>query len=169
VSTVDIFVPRPITSAPTTTKPHTQAETVMILARNGLWTHVTQPSKPQAKEGIHRRDLARQSRNPIGVIRAKAMELAKTRRKLEARNPKQTQRQINLKSGKPKTPNPKHACLEFYIFWIFEIVSNLGSFDMSQDRFCASNFLFFAPLRLCVFARDMVFSDVLPILIFKYV
>src|SRR6266568_2614080 len=70
--------------------------------------------------------------------------------KSEYRNPKQTRRQINLKSGKSKTPNPKEACLEFYTFWSFEIVSNFG--------FRASNFLFLAPLRLC--ARHG-FSDVL--------
>ena len=52
--------------------------------------------------------------------------------KSEYRNPKQTQRQINLKSGKSKTTNPKEACLEFYIFWSFEIVSTFG--------FRASNF-----------------------------
>src|SRR5216684_59312 len=58
--------------------------------------------------------------------------------KFEYRNPKQTQRQINLKSRKSKTPNPKEACLECFIFWSFEIVSNFG--------FRASNFLFLAPL-----------------------
>src|SRR4030095_1515610 len=65
--------------------------------------------------------------------------------KSEARNPKQTQRQINLKSGKSKTPNPQEARLEFYKFWSFEIVSNFG--------FRASNFFFLAPpstpLRTC--------------------
>ena len=44
-------------------------------------------------------------------------------------------------SGKSKTPNPREACLEFYIFWSFEIGSNFG--------FRASKFLFLAPLRLC--------------------
>jgi len=65
--------------------------------------------------------------------------------KSEARNPKQLQRQINLKSGKSKIPNPKEACLEFYMFWSFEIVSNFG--------FRASNFLFLAPSRLCASHR----------------
>jgi hypothetical protein len=64
---------------------------------------------------------------------------SETNPKSEYRNPKQTQRQINLKSGKSKTPNAKEACLEFYIFWSFDIVSNFG--------FRASNFLFLAPLR----------------------
>ena len=64
---------------------------------------------------------------------------SETNPKSEYRNPKQTQIQINLKSGKSKTPNPKEACLEFYIFWSFEIVSNFG--------FRASNFLFLASLR----------------------
>jgi hypothetical protein len=66
---------------------------------------------------------------------------SETNPKSEYRNSKQTQRQINLKSGKSKTPNPKEACLEFYIFSSFEIVLNFG--------FRASNFLFLAPLRLC--------------------
>src|SRR6266508_1630733 len=52
--------------------------------------------------------------------------ISETNPKSEYLNPKQTQRQINLKSGKSKTPNPKEACLEFYIFWSFEIVSNFG-------------------------------------------
>jgi len=43
---------------------------------------------------------------------------------------------INLKLGKSKTPNPKEVCLEFYIFWSFEIVSSVG--------FRASKFLFLA-------------------------
>ena len=38
--------------------------------------------------------------------------------KSEFRNPKQTQIQIDLKSGKSETPNPNEACLEFYIFVI---------------------------------------------------
>jgi hypothetical protein len=46
--------------------------------------------------------------------------------KSEYRNPKQTHGQTNLKPGKSKTPNPKEACLEFYLFWSFEIVSNFG-------------------------------------------
>src|SRR5439155_22004539 len=52
--------------------------------------------------------------------------------------------------GKIQNTESKEACLEFYIFWSFEIVSNFG--------FRASNFLFLAPLRLC--ARHG-FSDVL--------
>jgi len=68
--------------------------------------------------------------------------------KFKYRNPKQTQRQINLKSGKSKTPNPKEACLEFYIFWSFEIVSNFG--------FRASKFLLLAPLRPFGVAQGML-------------
>jgi hypothetical protein len=49
---------------------------------------------------------------------------SETNPKPEYRNPKQTERQINLKSGKSKTPNPNQACLEFFLFWSFEIVSN---------------------------------------------
>jgi len=71
---------------------------------------------------------------------------SETKPKSEYRNPKQTQIQINLKSGKSKTRNPKEACLEFYIFWSFEIVSNFG--------FRASNF---CPWRLWVFARVTLF------------
>jgi hypothetical protein len=48
--------------------------------------------------------------------------------------------------GKSKTPNPKEACLEFDLFWSFEIVSNFG--------FRASNFLFFAALRETGFANS---------------
>jgi len=70
--------------------------------------------------------------------------------KSEYRNPKQTQRQINLKSGKSKTPKLKEDCLEFYLFWSFEIVSNFG--------FRASNFLFLAPFASL---RETWFSDVL--------
>src|SRR6266508_1037029 len=68
--------------------------------------------------------------------------------KSEAPNPKQTERQINLKSGKSKTPNPTEAGLGFYLFCSFEIVSNFG--------FRASNFLLFAPLRLCASHSDWV-------------
>ena len=69
---------------------------------------------------------------------------SETSPKSEYRNPKQTQRQIDLKLGKSETPNPKEACLEFYKLWSFEIVSNFG--------FRASNFLF-----LAAFARVTVF------------
>ena len=73
----------------------------------------------------------------------RAEATGETNPKSEYRNPKQTQSQINLKSGKFKTPNPKEACLEIYIFWSFDIVSSFG--------FRASNLLFFlapfAPLR----------------------
>jgi hypothetical protein len=68
------------------------------------------------------------------------------------RNPKQTPRQINLKSGKSKTPNPKEACLEFYTFWSFEIVSNFG--------FRASNVLFLAPLRETLFFRSLFLPEI---------
>jgi hypothetical protein len=44
--------------------------------------------------------------------------------KSEYRNPKQTHRQTNLKSGKSKTPNPKDVCFAFCIFQPFEFVSN---------------------------------------------
>ena len=75
---------------------------------------------------------------------------SETNPKSEYRNPKQTQSQINLNRENPKHRIRKEACLEFYLFWSFEIVSNFG--------FRASNFLFLAPLRLC--ARHS-FSDVL--------
>jgi len=74
---------------------------------------------------------------------------AKQNPKSEYRNPKQTQRQINLKSGKSKTVNPKEACLEFYQFWSFGIVSNFGP----RGLFRASNLLFLAPLRESRFFR----------------
>jgi len=67
--------------------------------------------------------------------------------KSEFRNPKQTLKQMKLKSGKSKTSNPKEACLEFDLFWSFEIVSNFG--------FRASKLLFLAPLR------EKCFTDVL--------
>ena len=76
--------------------------------------------------------------------------------KSEYRNPKQTQKRINLKSGKSKTPNPNEACLEFSVFWSFEFVSNFGSFDMAQDRFRASNCLFLAPFRPFDVAQGML-------------
>jgi hypothetical protein len=63
------------------------------------------------------------------------------------RGPKQTPRQINLKSRKSKTPNPKEACLEFYPFWSFEIVSIRGA----AFGFGASNF--FVLGALCAIAR----------------
>jgi len=81
-------------------------------------------------------NLSRQAKTP-----------AKQNPKSEFRNPKQTSRQINLNSKKSKTPNPKEACLEFYQFWSFEIVSDFG--------FRASNFLFLAlpsTLRRACFA-----------------
>jgi hypothetical protein len=62
--------------------------------------------------------------------------------KSEYRNPKQTRRQINLKLGKSKTPNPNQECFEFCVFQSFEFVSNFG--------FRASKFFLGA---LCVFAR----------------
>jgi len=67
--------------------------------------------------------------------------------KSEFRNPKQTLKQMKLKSGKSKTSNPKEARLEFDLFWSFEIVSNFG--------FRASKLLFLAPLR------EKCFTDVL--------
>jgi len=59
--------------------------------------------------------------------------------KSEYRNPKQTQSQLNLKTEKSKTLNPKEAYLEFDLFWSFEFVSNFG--------FRASKFLFSASLQ----------------------
>jgi len=73
------------------------------------------------------------------------------------RGPKQTPRQMNLKLEKSKTPNPTEACLEFILFWSFEIVSNFGP----RGIFRASNFLYLAPLRLCA---NYSFSDLLFIL-----
>jgi len=58
--------------------------------------------------------------------------------KFKYRNPKQTLKQMKLKSGKSKTSNSKEARLEFDLFWSFEIVSNFG--------FRASKLLFLAPL-----------------------
>src|SRR6266849_1213480 len=76
--------------------------------------------------------------------------------KFEYRNPKPTQRQINLKSGKSKTPNPKEACLEFYIFghlklfrisdpsiwlrtsFVLRIFCPWRPFDCAQDMLCVS-------------------------------
>jgi len=74
--------------------------------------------------------------------------------KSEYRNPKQTQKEIKLKLGKSKTPNPKEACLELFLFWSFEIVSNFGfrasnffgvfarvtSFPISASRYSTENF-----------------------------
>src|SRR5206468_10004099 len=88
-----------------------------------------------APDGSDKKMLSRQAR-PERCRRT----ISETNPKSEYRNPKQTQRQINLKSGKSKTPNPKEACLEFYIFWSFEIVSSFG--------FRASNFLFLAAFAL---------------------
>jgi len=77
---------------------------------------------------------------PTVVTKTLSRQATKERNpKSEYRNPKQTPRQINLKSAKSKTPNPKEARLEFDLFWSFEIVSNFG--------FRASNFLLLAPLR----------------------
>jgi len=70
--------------------------------------------------------------------------------KSEYRNPKQIPRQINLKLGKSKTPNPTEVCLEFILFWSFEIVSNFGL----RGLFRASNLLFLAPLRETWFFRS---------------
>src|SRR6266403_2076686 len=69
----------------------------------------------------------------------------RTNPKSEFRNPKQSWRQINLKSGKSKTPNLKEACLAFYIFWSFEIVSNFG--------FRASNY---CPWCLCIASTKFI-------------
>ena len=55
------------------------------------------------------------------------------------------QDKIKLKSGKSKTPNTKEACLGFYLFWSFEIVSNFGP----RGFFHASNFSVSDPLCLC--------------------
>jgi hypothetical protein len=81
---------------------------------------------------------------------------SETNPKSEYRNPKQTQRQTNLKAGKSKTPNPKEACLELYVFWSFEILSNFG--------FRASNLLFLeipsTLLRTCfASSRESSFSQ----------
>src|SRR4030095_5002441 len=93
---------------------------------------------------LHLRPYGRQcmTRSRCGSLALHRMKLSFTTpcRFLPAhRNPKHTQKKINLKVGKSKTPNPKEACLELYLFWSFEIVSNFG--------FRASNFLFSASLR----------------------
>src|SRR6266545_6058146 len=62
--------------------------------------------------------------------------------KSEAPNPKQTQRQINLKSGKSKTPNPTEAGLGFYLFCSLKL---FRISDFVLRIFCSS--------RLCAFAR----------------
>ena len=69
-----------------------------------------------------------------------AETLRKQNPKSEYRNPKRTPIQIDLKSGKSKTPDPNETCLEFYLFWSFEIVSNFG--------FRASNLQFVTTLTL---------------------
>src|SRR2546426_7507088 len=65
---------------------------------------------------------------------------SETNPKSEYRNPKQTQSQINLKSGKSKTPNPKGV-------WNFTYFGHLILFRISD--FVLRIFLFLAPLRLC--------------------
>jgi hypothetical protein len=65
--------------------------------------------------------------------------------KSEYRNPKQTLKQMNLKSGKSKTSSPKEACLEFDSFWYFEFVSIRGA----AFGFRASDFCFWRPFHLC--------------------
>jgi len=72
------------------------------------------------------------------------------RHKSEIRMSKQTLTQMKLKSEKSKTSNPEEACLEFDLFWSFEIVSKFG--------FRASKFLFLAPLREKCFANVLVNS-----------
>jgi len=46
--------------------------------------------------------------------------------------------------------------LSCFLFGSFEIVSNFGSFDMAQDRFRASKFLFLVALRSFDVAQDML-------------
>jgi hypothetical protein len=72
---------------------------------------------------------------------------SETNPKSEYRNPKQTPRQKNLKSENENT-NPNEACLGFYLFWSFEIVSNF--------RFRASNFCWWCALRSFGVAQDML-------------
>jgi len=74
--------------------------------------------------------------------------------KSEYRNSKQTLEQMNLNSGKSKTPNSKESCLEFYLFWSFEFVSIRGAAFGLRGGFRASNLFFlflgaFAVLRHC--------------------
>jgi hypothetical protein len=61
--------------------------------------------------------------------------------KSEYRNPKQTRRQMNLKLGKSKTPNPHQEYFEFPVFQSFEFVSNFG--------FRASKFFLGVLCELC--------------------
>jgi hypothetical protein len=81
---------------------------------------------------------------------------SETNSKSEYRNPKQTQKKNQSQIGKIQNTDPKEACLEFYLFWSFGIVSNFGSFDNAQDRFRAPNFLFRAPFDS---AQDMLCSS----------
>src|SRR5690242_2851666 len=85
--------------------------------------------------------------------------------KSEYRNTKQTYRQINRKSRKSKPLNPKRACLEFFLFWSFEIVLNFGSFGKAQDRFCPSKIvqpgLSLGQAFLC-FSNSINGSEILP-------
>jgi hypothetical protein len=69
--------------------------------------------------------------------------------KFEYRNPKQTRRQMNLKLGKSKTPNPNQECFEFCAFQSFEFVSNFARLPGSGQGFRASKFFLG---ELCAFA-----------------
>jgi len=70
--------------------------------------------------------------------------LAKQPAKSEYRNPKQTSRQEIL-NRKIQTLNPNEICLEFCLFFSFEIVSNFGSFDLGSGQ--VSSFEFVAMWR----------------------
>jgi hypothetical protein len=81
--------------------------------------------------------------------------------KLEYRNPKQTRRQINLKLGKSKTPNPNQECFEFCVFQSFEFVSN---FEFRASKFILGSPFDLAQDMLCDFARDILtFFAALPV------
>jgi len=62
----------------------------------------------------------------VFFLHVKILKLPGENPKSEARNPKQTPTQMDLKPGKFKTRDPNETCLEFYLFLSFEIVSNFG-------------------------------------------
>src|SRR6266540_6184579 len=77
-------------------------------------------------------------------IAPKHQQYSSRNSKSEAPNPKQTQRQINLKSGKSKTPNPTEAGLGFYLFCSLKL---FRISDFVLRIFCSSRLCAFAPLR----------------------
>ena len=91
----------------------------------------------------HVGNVAQKDSRKIYPAKTPTKQNPKSEYRKKPRGPKQTPRQINLKLGKSKTPKPTEVCLEFILFWSFEIVSNFGP----RGRFRASNFFYLAPLR----------------------